>query len=363
MKILVTGTRGIPNIMGGVETHCEELFPLLAERGYDITLIRRSSYAHDELDNYKGIHLVNLETPKQKSFEAIVHTFKAILEAKRRKVDVVHIHAIGPALVTPLARLMGLKVVFTHHGPDYDRDKWGFAAKTMLKLGVRMGTLFANEVIVISEVINNILKSKYGRKDANLIYNGVPAPTIVKDTEYIDSLGVESGKYIFAMGRFVKEKNFHHLIEAFSQIVDKKDFKLVLAGDADFDDEYSQSLKKMAKENGVVLTGFIKGKKLYELLSHASCFVLPSSHEGLPISLLEAMSYQLPVVVSNIPANLEVGLAPDSYFEVGNVELLADKLKLIVNSDFSRINYDMEKYQWEHIADQTAAVYGKLFTK
>lgn len=76
----------------------------------------------------------------------------------------------------------------------------------MLKLGERMGTLFANEVIVISEVINNILKSKYGRKDANLIYNGVPAPTIVKDTEYIDSLGVESGKYIFAMGRFVKEK-------------------------------------------------------------------------------------------------------------------------------------------------------------
>lgn len=117
MKILVTGTRGIPNIMGGVETHCEELFPLLAERGYDITLIRRSSYAHDELDNYKGIHLVNLETPKQKSFEAIVHTFKAILEAKRRKVDVVHIHAIGAALVTPLARLMGLKVVFTHHIP------------------------------------------------------------------------------------------------------------------------------------------------------------------------------------------------------------------------------------------------------
>ena len=218
MRIVVTGTRGIPDILGGVETHCEELFPRIARKDIDVTLIRRKSYVHDSLTEYKGIKLVDLVTPKKKSFEAIIHTFKAILKAKSLHADIVHIHAIGPALVTPLARLLGMKVVFTHHGPDYDRDKWGFAAKTMLRLGERMGCMFANEVIVISEVINDLLVRKYGRRDCHLIYNGVPAPDKVADTDYLNSLGVEPCKYVFAMGRFVPEKNFHQLIRAFAAI-------------------------------------------------------------------------------------------------------------------------------------------------
>ena len=135
MKVVVTGTRGIPNILGGVETHSEELFPRIAQKCIDITIIRRKSYVHDSLQEYQGVKLTDIETPKRKSFEAIIHTFKAILKAKSLHADIVHIHAIGPALLTPLARLLGMKVVFTHHGPDYDRDKWGKAAKVMLKTG------------------------------------------------------------------------------------------------------------------------------------------------------------------------------------------------------------------------------------
>lgn len=163
MKIVVTGTRGIPNIMGGVETHCEELFPRIAAKGFDVTVIRRSSYVRDNLTEWKGVKLVDIESPKKKSFEAIIHTFRAINEAKKLGADILHIHAIGPALLVPYAKMLGMKVVFTHHGPDYDRDKWGFAAKTMLKLGERMGCMFADEVIVISDVIRNLIKRKYNR--------------------------------------------------------------------------------------------------------------------------------------------------------------------------------------------------------
>ena len=216
MKIVVTGTRGIPNIMGGVETHCEELFPRIARKGFEVTVIRRKSYVRDTLSSYKGITLSDIETPRKKSLEAIVHTFRAIVRAKRLKADIVHIHAVGPALLTPLARLLGMKVVFTHHGPDYDRDKWGMAAKTALRLGEAAGTLFANEVIVISHVIDDMLIRKYGRKDCHVIYNGVPSPDVTDYPEYFGELGIEQGKYIFAMCRFVPEKNLHHLIEAFS---------------------------------------------------------------------------------------------------------------------------------------------------
>lgn len=359
MKIVVTGTRGIPNIMGGVETHCEELFPRIAAKGYDVTVIRRKSYVKDSLTEYKGVKLIDIKTPKKKSFEAIIHTFKAILTAKSLKADIVHIHAIGPALLTPMARLLGMKVVFTHHGPDYDRDKWGKAAKFMLKLGERMGTTFANEVIVISKVIDNILIQKYGRKDCHLIYNGVSEPEICDYPEYFEELGIEKGKYILGMCRFVPEKNLHHLVEAFSRI-ETKGCKLVLAGDTDFEDDYSKRLKAMAKEHGVILTGFIKGKKLHSLLTHTRCFVLPSSHEGLPIALLEAMSYKLPVIVSNIPANLEVGLNKDNYFPVGNIEALADKLQQNINSPYTHVNYNMSAYNWDHIAEQIIDIYKNI---
>lgn len=356
MKIVVTGTRGIPNVMGGVETHCEELFPRIAAKGFDVTVIRRKSYVHDSLAEWKGVKLVDIETPKKKSFEAIVHTFKAILKAKALGADVVHIHAIGPALLTPMARLLGMKVVFTHHGPDYDRDKWGKAAKTMLKLGERMGTRYANEVIVISEVINDILVRKYGRRDCHLIYNGVPEPEICEYPEYFEELGIGKGNYVLAMCRFVPEKNLHHLVEAFSKI-DAKGCRLVLAGDTDFEDDYSRRLKAEAREHGVVLTGFVKGRKLHSLLTNARCFVLPSSHEGLPIALLEAMSYRLPVIVSDIPANLEVGLSYKEYFHVGDVEALARKLQEVADGPFRRVDYDMTPYDWDVIAGQVADIY------
>ena len=363
MKIVVTGTRGIPNIMGGVETHCEELFPRIAARGVDVTVIRRSSYVRDNLTEWKGVKLVDIESPKKKSFEAIIHTFRAINEAKRLGADILHIHAIGPALLVPYAKMLGMKVVFTHHGPDYDRDKWGFAAKTMLKLGERMGCMFADEVIVISDVIRNLIKRKYNRtKHVHLIYNGVSQPEICGYPEYFQELGIEKGKYILGMCRFVPEKNLHHLIEAYVKVREQMpdtDIKLVLAGDTDFEDDYSRSLKEMASKNGVVLTGFIKGRKLHSLLTNCRCYCLPSSHEGLPIALLEAMSYGVKVIVSDIPANLEVGLDKEDYFPVGDVDALAEKLKTVIQQPLQHIVYNMKKYDWEKIADQVADIYYK----
>lgn len=360
MKLVVTGTRGIPDIMGGVETHCEELFPRIADRGVDTTVIRRRSYVMDSLTEWKDVKLVDLDTPKKKSFEAIIHTFRAINHAKKLGTDVVHIHAVGPALLVPYAKMLGMKVVFTHHGPDYDRDKWGFAAKTVLKLGERMGCKFADDVIVISEVILDLIARKYNRRErVHLIYNGVPEPEICDYPEYFEELGIEKGKYILGMCRFVPEKNLHHLVEAFKKS-EFTDCKLVLAGDTDFEDEYSLGLKKMAQEAGVVLTGFVKGRKLHSLLTNARCYCLPSSHEGLPISLLEAMSYHLPVVVSDILANLEVGLSSDCYFHCGNVNALAAQLQKMIDEGYHHVQYDMAAYDWDRIAEQVMEVYEDL---
>lgn len=364
MKIAVTGTRGIPRILGGVETHCEELFPRIAAAGADVTIFRRSSYVEpdNKVDSFSGVSLIDLPTPRRKSFEAIIHTFRAVMAAKRLKADIIHIHAIGPALLVPLAKAMGMKVVMTNHGPDYEREKWGKAAKFMLRLGERLGSRYADAVIVISRHIAQRLASDYGRKDTDLIFNGVPAATAVAETDYLDSLGLEKGNYVVALGRFVPEKNFHLLIEAFSKLA-PSGIKLVIAGDADMPDSYSRMLKKQATEAGAVLTGFIKGRKLQQIMSHARLFVLPSTHEGLPISLLEAMSYGIDVLVSDIPANRLSELSPDNFFTTGDPDSLTEGLRRHLSKPYARHSYDMRAYDWDEIARQTMQVYRRLLNK
>ena len=353
---MVTGTRGMPNVMGGVETHCEELFPRLASKGLDITVIRRKNYVEDGLKEWKGVKLLDIPTSGRKELEAIVHTFRAIGAAKKLKADVLHIHAIGPALLVPYAKLLGMKVVFTHHGPDYDRDKWGKLAKTMLRLGERMACRYSDDVIVISDVIKNLIERKYGRKDrVHLIYNGVPDPERCAYPEYFSELGIEEGRYILGMCRFVPEKRLDQLVEAWRRT--SGEWKLVLAGDSDFDDSYSRKLKEDARKAGVVLTGFIKGKKLHSLLSNCGVYCLPSSHEGLPISLLEAMSYGVPVIVSDIEANKEVGLSEECYFPVGDIDALTEKISKAIKQGKRQVDYDMSKYDWDKIADQVEEVY------
>ena len=362
MKIVVTGTRGIPNIQGGVETHCEELFPRLSKLDFDVTLIRRSCYIsdNDTLSEFKGVKLKTIYAPHLKSLEALVHTFLAVIWAKIHKTDIIHIHAIGPAIMVPFARLLGLKVVFTHHGPDYDRSKWGYFAKLFLKTGERFGANSANEVIVISEVIKKSLSEKYHRNDTHLIFNGVVEPLVNLQTDYIKSLGLQPRRYVFTLGRFVEEKGFDMLIRTFTRL-NHNNYTLVIAGDSDHDTSYSKRLKTLANDNKVVLTGFIKGNKLTELFSNAGLFVLPSFHEGLPISLLEAMSFHLPVLVSDIPANLQVKLPQENYFKTGDEESLLKKLDQFLNIDYSSVNYNLAAYDWDKIALQTSEVYNKIF--
>ena len=218
-------------------------------------------------------------------------------------------------------------------------------------------------MIVISDVIKNLIARKYGRTEhVHLIYNGVPSPEICDYREYFEELGIIKRNYILGMCRFVPEKNLHHLVQAFAKLKQRTATacKLVLAGDTDFEDAYSLRLKEEARANGVVLTGFIKGRKLHSLLTHCRCYCLPSSHEGLPIALLEAMSYQVPVVVSDIPANLEVGLSAENYFTCGNVEALSLKLEEVLSRPAAPIHYDMDKYDWAKIAAQVFKVYTKL---
>jgi glycosyltransferase involved in cell wall biosynthesis len=367
MKITVLGTRGFPNVQGGVEKHCEELYPRLAELGCDVTVFTRTPYIPKEkrLKDWKGINFIHVWCPKRKSFEALVHTFLGFLKTKEISPDIVHIHAIGPSLLVPLVKMSGLKVVMTHHGPDYERKKWGKLARNVLRQGERYGVLYSDGIITISKGVKELIEKTYGR-DAIFIPNGVSIPHLIPPGDELKRWHVEPKKYIFTACRFVPEKGLHDLINAYKSIKNPP-FKLVIAGDADHETDYSTDLKRLAfKTEGVILTGFLSGKRLGELFSNANLFVLPSYYEGLPIALLEALSYRLPVLVSDIPQHKEIPLSEFRYFKTGNIKILSEALtetflKGISESERERyISLIKENYNWDIIAAKTLNVYEQV---
>lgn len=363
---MALGLRGFPNVQGGIETHAEHLYPRLVECGCEVSVIGRECYRQPvSATSWRGVQMHWLWAPRVRGLEALLHSVLGVLFAASKHPDVLHIHAIGPALVTPLARALGLKVVVTHHGPDYDRQKWGRLAKQVLRLGERVGMLTAHGRIAISASICDLVRTRYGVV-AELIPNGVEAASPATGTETLERYGLQPGKYVLQVSRLVPEKRQLDLIRAF-EAARLSEWKLVLVGDTEFPDAYSRSVQQLARDNtSIICTGFQTGRALHELYAHAGVFVLPSSHEGLPIALLEALSYGLRTIASNIPGNLEIGLEPDEYFELGNVDELADRLRHVADHvDVSQTWHArrariLAEYDWDVIARRTLSTYMRI---
>jgi glycosyltransferase involved in cell wall biosynthesis len=363
MKVAVLGLRGIPNVMGGIESHCQNLYPRLVKQGVAVTVIGRSPYLDKAQHTYEGVTIKPLWTFKSKFLETFLHTFVGVIyTALIIKPDIIHIHAIGPALFAPFARLLGLKVVVTHHGADYDRKKWNKFAKLVLKLGEKMGAKFSNSLIVVGNTLTKRLKNEYTDSANKLVF--IPNGTLMgfadnaSEENLPDDISIQPRNYILAVSRLVPEKGVHELISAYEKSRTK--YKLVIVGDADHDDEYAKSIRKRANEN-IIIAGKRVGKALASLYKYCSVFVLPSYHEGHPIVALEAISAGSNVLLSDIQPNKDIGLPSDCYFRVGNTEALASKITHLHTLDLS---FDksafLEKYNWDNIALQTLREYKKV---
>lgn len=362
-RVLMIGLRGFPGVQGGVETHAEHVCVALARRGWDVTAAVRSPYMrHAPGDSWQGVRYLRIWSPRAKALEALAHSLCAVLVAVFTRPDILHIQAIGPAIWTPIARAAGLRVVVTHHGAHYEWDKWSPLAKSMLRLGEALGMRFANQRIAISEGIRRLIVDKY-RLPTTRIPNGVNPPASGLANDAIDRFGLEAGKYFLLVGRLVAEKRHHDLIDAFTRL-GRPDWKLAIVGSVDHPDAYSATLQAVAASNpSVVFTGYQSGSNLAQLYAHAGAFVLPSSHEGLPIALLEALSHGTRVLASDIPGNREVGLPEAAYFPCGDVDALVAKLASLASSPATADERDRlrqhvaENFSWDHIADATDAVY------
>jgi glycosyltransferase involved in cell wall biosynthesis len=362
MKVVILGTRGFPNVQGGVENHCEKLAIHLAESGCNVVVLTRRPYVDNSLREYHGVHLKALFAPRLKSFEAVIHSLLGVLFASTLKPDILHIQGIGPGLFAPLARTLGMRVVVTTHGSNYRHLKWGALARLVLRFGERCAVRFAHRLIAISPFIHNEILGKYGIKSV-VIPNGVSIRRASKLSDLVDRLALTPGKYILAVGRLVPEKGFHILIEAF-KAARSEDWKLVIVGAADHEGRYSRDLVAQASGNSAVhMTGQLTQESLHQLYSHAGLFALPSFYEGLPIALLEAMSYGLSCIASDITGNRTIRLDEDRYVAPGSVVSWSRKIEQYIATPMppkevsDQIQYIAGTFDWNQIAAQTFSVY------
>lgn len=373
LSVAMIGHKRMPSREGGVEIVVEELSVRMAERGHQITVYNRSgnhvagleynSVNYEELKEYKGVKIIKVPTVQKKGFAAMMSSLLASLHVVLGNYDVVHYHAEGPCAFIWIPALFGIRTVATIHGLDWQRSgKWGSMASNFIKMGEKLAAAYADEIIVLSRHVQQYFLDNYNRK-THFIPNGVDRPESKEANVVTEKWGLKKDSYILLLARLTNEKGFHYAVEAYKNI--DSDKKLVIAGGSSDTDRYVEQLKKLAEgDDRIIFTGFVQGDALYELYSNAYIYCLPSDIEGMPISLLEAMSYGNCCLVSDIEECTSVVGNYGKSFVKSNVNSLREELQNLIDhpevvqdAKAKSVDYVCKKYQWDDVVDNTLKIY------
>lgn len=361
LRVAFIGGRGVVSKYSGIETYYEEVGKRLVQMGHEVTVYCRNYFTPAQRE-HNGMRVVRLPTVRSKHLETVIHTLLSTAHAFTQKYDLVHYHALGPALFSFLPRLKGTKTAVTVQGLDWQRKKWGWLASAVLRAGERASVDLPNGTMVVSQALRQRYRERHG-VEAFYIPNGGLLRERTKPHKIVE-WDLEPGNYVLFLGRFSPEKGCHLLVEAFEQI--DTDMKLVMAGASSYCDEYSRGLRTHAGD-GIRILDWVSGETLDELLTNAAIFVLPSDLEGLSLALLDAMGAGLCVLASNVPENREVVDGAGFTFQRGNVIDLADRLRFLIQNPAIRQaagkaakNRIREQYQWLKVASDIETAYFDL---
>lgn len=367
MKIAMLGHKRIPSREGGVEIVVEELSTRLVQKGHTVDVYNRKgnnvsdkNIKTKKIKEYKGVNIKTVFTINKKGLDALIYSFFASIRVLFGKYDCIHYHAEGSCAMLWIPHLFGKRTVVTIHGLDWQRSKWGGFATKYIKFGEKMAAKYADEIIVLSKGVQEYFKKTYNR-ETNFIENGVNKP-IIKEPDIIkEKYNLKKDDYILYLARIVPEKRLDLLIDAFKKINTSK--KLVIAGGASHTNDFYNEIKQKASEDSrIIMTGFVQGEELQELFSNTYLYCLPSDVEGMPISLLEAMSYGKNCLVSDIEENTQVCGKYGMTFRKSNLNDLVKKLNLCLDG-LNRKNeqeisdYILEKYNWDEVVSKTEKLY------
>ncbi|MEW6417139.1 MAG: glycosyltransferase family 4 protein [Nitrospirota bacterium] len=360
MKIFVIGARGFPNVQGGIESHCEELYPRLVKKGYEVTALTLKQYT--EGNSWHGISFIKIPSVSSKNLQKPIYNLISALYCILRRPDIIHVHGLNAGLFIWLFRIFRLKVVATYHSMDYLYPKWNALVKAMLRYSEKQ-FLSADYIITVSKPYLKHFKEQGRSQSISYIPNGVNIFNSGQDKEkntILDRWGFKENSFILTVGRITPEKDILTLIKAFNE-ANLNETKLAVVGSAEFQEQYFKSLRQIASDK-VIFTGQLNKNDLSVLYSNCRLFVHASLHEGLPNALLEAMSFNCNILASDIGSHIAVGLGQDDYFKSQDIEDLANKIhqKISKNSKKDYSQFLMKNYNWDIVADEVQEIYKKL---
>lgn len=353
------GHKRIPGREGGIEVVVEELATRMASLGNEVTVYNRKSKSVEPIKTYKNVRLITIPTIEKKSTDAVVYSFLASIHALFGRYDVIHYHGIGPGFFLLIPHILGIRTIVTVHGLNYKTPKWRGLGAIFMRLGELVTAKYADEVIVLSKEQKQYFKSKYNR-ETKYIPNGVTLQDIIPPNLIQEKYGLNKDGYILFLSRLVPGKGVEYLIRAYKQIA--YELPLIIAGDAPFVSDFVGEIKREAKsDDRIRFIGFVEGQELQELYSNARLFVFPSEAEGMPMCLLEALSYNTPCLVSDIPENIEVGGRYVETFRSKDIEDLKNKLDNILSHSSEKIScirdYIRHNYDWDSVVKKTLQLY------
>ena len=364
LRVAFIGGRGVISKYSGIESYYEEVGKHLAAMGHEVTVYCRNHFTPN-LAEHNGMKLVRLPTLRSKHLETVIHTSLSTLHALTRGYDLVHYHALGPALFSFLPRLVGIKTAVTVQGLDWQRRKWGWLASKVLRFGEKASVHFPSGTMVVSRALQKRYREQHGVETFYVPNGGVLRER--KEPCAILEWGLQTVGYVLYLGRFSPEKGCHLLVEAFEQL--ETDTKLVMAGGSSYCDEYSRELRTHASDR-IRMLEWVSGEALDELLTNAMIFVLPSDMEGLSLALLDAMGAGLCVLTSDVPENREVVDGAGFTFQRGNTTDLADRLRFLIANPALREAAGRaarrrieDHYQWQKVAEDIESAYLEILRK
>ncbi|MGA1576996.1 MAG: glycosyltransferase family 4 protein [Steroidobacteraceae bacterium] len=360
-RVYFVGLRGFPRVQGGIETHVENLVLQLSKHDAVISCFGRKRYRR-ERRNGSNLRWIWLWAPKGQGIETLVHTLLCVICLSFMRRGIVHLHGIGPGAFAPFLRLLGFRVIVTHHGYDYARAKWGLIASSVLKAGELLSVRFPHEVISVSKHVAEELSARFNRQ-IHYVPNGLPC--IDASAQANEASGGEGYRPFFLMAsRLVPEKRIQDAINAFLKLNANCAELLIAGSPEDPKAEYSAFLHQaVPAQSNISFLGSVSHEVLWRLMSKCCAFVNASSHEGLPISVLEAAAQRAPLILSDIPAHREFALPDGAYYAVGDAFALTQRMRKILAADEEiaswRIDHEkMKEYSWKRISDATMVIYG-----
>jgi glycosyltransferase involved in cell wall biosynthesis len=369
MRVCVVGLRALPSTIGGIETYCEMLYPHMVAEDANlfVTILTRSGYSKERAFNFRSLDVRSIWSPKMSGLETAVHTLLAIIYARIAiHPQVMHLHGVGPAFFALFARLLGMKTVVIHHAPDYLRPKWGLVGRWFLRSGERSAARFANAIICVSDAVRQDFLSLYPFASARTIAiraaAALPPPTWNQTDGILDELDLHRGRYILSVGRLEATKALEDLIDAF-EIARPLGMKLVIAGSGIGDERYAQQLIERASDT-IIFAGPRYGNALRTLYTKAALFVHPSHMEGFALVVAEALSVNIPVILSDIEPHREFSLQDNCYFKKGDISHLARLLAMpSYDSFYSKEQCKIQSAKsWSHVAQEHLSVLAGLFS-